>query len=80
VFEPVEAVLRTICGRGLGRRVAFKNPGTPRDTEAKLDAVTDEPPWDERSVCEYNQTMKPGKDDVLRFVEHTRPKKLGNTA
>jgi hypothetical protein len=34
--------------------------------------VTEELPWDECSACEYNQTMKPGNDDVLRFVEHMR--------
>ena len=37
--------------------------------------MTDEPPWEECSVCEYSQTMKPGQDNVLRFVEHTRQKK-----
>ena len=26
-------------------------------------------------MCEYNHNMKPGQDNLLRFVEHTRQKK-----
>jgi hypothetical protein len=35
---------------------------------------TDDEPWEECPVCEYNWTLKPGRDDMLRFVEHSHDK------
>lgn len=38
------------------------------------DVTTDDEPWAECAVCEYNWTLKPRRDDVLRFVEHSHDK------
>jgi hypothetical protein len=33
--------------------------------------ATDDEPWEECLVREFNWTLKPGRDDMLRFVEHS---------
>jgi hypothetical protein len=33
--------------------------------------ATDDKPWEECLVREFNGTLKPGRDDMLRFVEHS---------
>jgi hypothetical protein len=37
---------------------------------------TDDEPCEECRGCEFNWTLKSGRDDMLRFVEHSHDKRL----
>ena len=50
----------------MGTRL-FTLCGTTTDTTAE----TGDEPWEECLVSEFNWTLKPGRDDMLRSVDHS---------